>query len=88
LPSPLASQTDLLHRRRFGDDDRGVHGGEYGNRPGMNESMVFLRKLFTHQQHEGGITTTLPNLMSPLDGPMRKSIIAIDSWFCMTFSNN
>jgi hypothetical protein len=51
------------------DEDRGVHGGDYGVRPNMQESMVFLRKLFTHQQDGGG--SSFPNLFSPPDGPMR-----------------
>lgn len=50
-------------------DEAGVHGGEYSSRPNMQESMVFLRKLFTHQQ-EGG--RGLPSLRSPPDSPMRK----------------
>lgn len=51
------------------EDERGVHGGEYSVRPNMQESMVFLRKLFTHQ-HEG--TGNFPgNQFSPPDGPMR-----------------
>jgi hypothetical protein len=53
----------------FKEDEPGVHGGEYSVRPGRQESMVFLRKLFTHQQ-EGGMV--YPSLISPPDGPMRK----------------
>lgn len=41
------------------DDETGVHGGQNSTRPGMQESMVFLRKLFTRQQ-EFGQTTFLP----------------------------
>ena len=50
-------------------DEPGVHGGEYSVRPNMEESMTFLRKLFTHQQ-EGG--STLPTLLAPPDSPLRK----------------
>jgi hypothetical protein len=49
-------------------DEPGVHGGEYSVRPNMQESMVFLRKLFTHQQ--GGAEQR--GLFSPPDSPMRK----------------
>jgi hypothetical protein len=49
-------------------DEAGVHGGKYSIRP--NESMVFLRKLFTHQQEGGrGLASSL---RSPPDSPMRK----------------
>lgn len=48
-------------------DEKGVHGGEFSVRPNMQESMVFLRKLFTHQHQEGG-KASIPNLMSPSDG--------------------
>jgi hypothetical protein len=51
-------------------DERGVHGGEYSVRPNMQESMVFLRKLFTHQHQEGG-KASFPNFLSPPDNPMR-----------------
>lgn len=50
------------------ENEPGVHGGEYPVRPNMQESMVFLRKLFSHQQ-EGN---PFPNLMSPPDSPMCK----------------
>jgi hypothetical protein len=53
-------------------DERGVHGGIPSTRPGMQESMVFLRKLFTHQ-HDGG--NQMPTLFSPPDSPMRKSTL-------------
>lgn len=47
-----------------------VHGGAYSVRPNMQESMVFLRKLFT-QQHQPDGKTPFPNLLSPPDDPMR-----------------
>jgi hypothetical protein len=52
-------------------DEAGVHGGKYSIRPNMQqESMVFLRKLFTHQQEGGrGLASSL---RSPPDSPMRK----------------
>lgn len=48
-----------------------VHGGEYSVRPNMQESMVFLRKLFTQQQQQEGNTSYPNNLLSPPDDPMR-----------------
>lgn len=50
------------------ENEPGVHGGVAPVRPNMQESMVFLRKLFSHQQ-EGN---PFPNLMSPPDSPMCK----------------
>lgn len=58
------------------EKERGVHGGEYSTRPNMQESMVFLRKLFSHQQEN-----TFANVLSPPDGPMSmfsKSIFESD----------
>ena len=52
------------------EDERGVHGGEYSVRPNMQESMVFLRKLFSHQKPEG-TNASYSNLMSPPDSPLR-----------------
>jgi hypothetical protein len=52
-------------------DQETVHGGESDVRPNMQESMVFLRKLFTHQQQQEG-SHPFPNLLSPPDDPMRK----------------
>jgi hypothetical protein len=59
-----------LHRNMGleSNDERGVHGGIPSARPGMQESMIFLRKLFTHQ-HDGG--DQIPSLLSPPDSPMR-----------------
>jgi hypothetical protein len=51
------------------DEERGVHGGEYSVRPNMQESMIFLRKLFTHQQQEAGIVS-FRNMLSPPDSPL------------------
>lgn len=53
------------------EEERGVRGGEYSVRPGMQESMVFLKKLFSHQQ-DG--MKSFPSLMSPPDGPLRTYI--------------
>jgi len=53
------------------EEERGVHGGEYSVRPNMQESMVFLRKLFSHQKQESG-NASFSNLMSPPDSPLRK----------------
>jgi hypothetical protein len=68
--SPMLESLPMQGRLKSVDgDEAGVHGGEYSIRPNMQESMVFLRKLFTHQQ-EGG--RGLPSLRSPPDSPMRK----------------
>ena len=57
-----------LHQMKLSDHET-VHGGEYSVRPNMQESMVFLRKLFSQQhQHEG--KTQFQNLLSPPDDPM------------------
>ena len=52
------------------EEERGVHGGEYPVRPNMQESMVFLKKLFTHHQDSARPGR---GALSPPDGPMRKS---------------
>ncbi|CAB9515260.1 GATOR complex protein WDR59 [Seminavis robusta] len=49
------------------ENEPGVHGGEYAVRPNMQESMVFLRKLFSHQQEGNAFPQTL---LSPPDNPM------------------
>jgi hypothetical protein len=68
--SPMLASVPLQGRlQRIDGDEAGVHGGEYSIRPNMQESMVFLRKLFTHQQ-DGG--RGFPSLRSPPDSPMRK----------------
>ncbi|GKZ00061.1 hypothetical protein MPSEU_000959500 [Mayamaea pseudoterrestris] len=46
------------------DMERGVHGGEYSVRPNMQESMVFLKKLFTQQPKDDAA------MFSPPDSPM------------------
>ncbi len=51
------------------DIDEPVHGGEYSVRPNMEESMTFLKKLFSHHQESG---TTFPTLLSPPDNPVCK----------------
>lgn len=55
------------------EEERGVHGGEYSVRPNMQESMVFLRKLFSHQKQVRG-NVSFSNLMSPPDSPLRTSV--------------
>lgn len=47
------------------ENEPGVHGGEYPVRPNMQESMVFLKKLFSHQQEGSQFTS----LLSPPDNP-------------------
>jgi hypothetical protein len=66
----LIKAMPYLTGRRVDSDKETVHGGEYSVRPNMKESMVFLKKLYTHQnQHKGG--PGYPGLQSPPDGPMR-----------------
>jgi hypothetical protein len=50
-------------------DEPGVHGGNYTVRPNMEESMTFLKKLYSHQQEAG---TTFSTLLSPPDSPIRE----------------
>lgn len=56
------------------DLDQPVHGGEYSVRPNMEESMTFLRKLFSHHQEAG---TTFPTLLSPPDSPVCKLLFYV-----------
>jgi hypothetical protein len=58
-----------INRSPFLDEERGVHNGEFSVRPNVQDSMVFLRKLFTHQR-EGG--DAVNKLLSPPDGRLRK----------------
>jgi hypothetical protein len=48
-------------------DEDPVHAGAYSVRPSKNESMVFLKKLVTHQQDQ-----QLQTLISPPDSPLCK----------------
>ena len=73
--TPQTSKT-LNYRQ----DEPGVHGGEYSVRPNIDESMTFLRKLFTHQQ----AGAAFPTLLSPPDNPQSKySCRPISQNFCM-----
>ena len=54
-----------------GTDDDPVHAGAYSVRPNRNESLVFLKKLVTHQQ---GDNRQLESLMSPPDSPLCKCV--------------
>lgn len=70
-------QNKAMIDRRMGvspesDLERGVHNGEYSVRPNMQESMVFLKKLFTQQHHEGGSAAPRSSMFSPPDSPMCK----------------
>jgi hypothetical protein len=58
----------MMTKRSRALDDLGVHGGEYSVRPNMQESVTFLKKLFSHQQ-EGG-NGAYPNMLSPPDNPL------------------
>jgi hypothetical protein len=74
MPRPMSDPNMIKAKRPTNtkytfEEERGVHGGEYAVRPNMEESMTFLRKLFTHQQ-EGG--TSFPTLRSPPDSPLSK----------------
>lgn len=68
---PNVSETGIA---RVFEEERGVHGGEYSVRPGKQESMVFLRKLFTHQQTVGNAFAAQ---FSPPDGPMRAYLVCL-----------
>lgn len=72
LPPSNEPRNEVQRTSIHVEDERGVHGGEYSVRPNMQESMVFLRKLFTHQHQDGG-KASFPNLLSPPDSPMRTS---------------
>ena len=66
-------------------DEPVVHGGEYTVRPNREESMTFLKKLFTHQQE--GAKTTLSPFMSPPDSPRCKCLLLVGTIcyiFCLT----
>ena len=60
--------TQLIHHQvnHNGATDEAVHGGEYSVRPSRQESVIFLKKLFSHQQ-DG---PSYQNLVSPPDAPM------------------
>lgn len=86
--SPISrtkSDTNLTHRimskrSRVSLDEPGVHGGEYSIRPNMEESMTFLKKLFSHHQDGGG--TFLPP-----DNPLSKYTFEI-LFFAVTSESN
>jgi hypothetical protein len=69
---PNLSNSERKKKSRFDLplDEPGVHGGIYTVRPNLEESMTFLKKLFSHQQEAG---TTFNTLLSPPDSPVRKS---------------
>jgi hypothetical protein len=54
-----------------GSDEDPVHAGAYSKRPNTNESLLFLKKLVTHQRGDEQIQT----LMSPPDSPLCKFLI-------------
>ena len=76
LTSPPRQQNKGLWNKSSKDciypayDEQGVHGGEYSVRPNVQESMVFLRKLFTHQK-DGA--ESVSKLISPPDAPHSKN---------------
>lgn len=66
LFAPGASQAK--NKYGVGSDDDPVHAGVHSKRPNRNESLVFLKKLVTHQRGD----TQLQSLMSPPDSPLCK----------------
>lgn len=77
LNSTIRSESNADAKRHSAsehDIDEPVHGGEYSVRPNMEESMTFLRKLFSHHQESG---TTFPTLLSPPDNPVCKLIFLV-----------
>mmetsp|Transcript_35267 Transcript_35267/g.73415 ORF Transcript_35267/g.73415 Transcript_35267/m.73415 type:complete len:382 (-) Transcript_35267:533-1678(-) len=58
----VSSDPHLTVRTTHFEDERSVHGGAYAVRPGMQEPVEFLRKLFTHQQglDSSGFSGLLP----------------------------
>eukprot|EP00980_Cylindrotheca_fusiformis_P009435 scaffold2065_cov107-Cylindrotheca_fusiformis.AAC.5 len=66
---PSMSFKSLAQRLRASNmDEKGVHGGEYSVRPSMEDSMKFLKKLFSHQHDVAG---SFPNMLSPPDNPLQ-----------------
>jgi hypothetical protein len=70
----------MLNKRRadaservgiYSDEERGVHGGEYSKGPSMQESVVFRRKLFSHQQPADGENTSIPAFLAPQQASLR-----------------
>lgn len=76
----------IAQRLRPSMDEPGVHGGEYSVRPHMEDSMKFLKKLFTHQQQDA--SGAFPNMLSPPDNPLRKCFFSFPhntrSWICFS----
>lgn len=64
--APSAQQMKNKHGVILDDDP--VHAGAYSKRPNRNESLVFLKKLVTHQRGD----RQLQSLMSPPDSPLCK----------------
>ena len=62
--SNAETPTKLSGSLVFLDEERGVHNGEFSVRPNVQDSMVFLRKLFTHQRDGDPVN----KLLSPPDG--------------------
>ena len=83
LPSYRSLQAP---RNMTREEERGVHGGLHATRPNMQESMVFLRKLFSHQKQEGA-NTSYSNLISPPDSPLR-TFLSGCLGFSMLFTNS
>lgn len=69
-PPPAPQQ---INKYGVGSDEDPVHAGAYSKRPNRNESMVFLKKLVSHQR---GDAQPMQSLMSPPDSPMRKLLHA------------
>lgn len=73
LPAARESSNPPHALKTHKQDERGVHGGEYSVRPNMHESMVFLRKLFIHQNQDEN-KAAFQSLLSPPDNPMMSTL--------------
>jgi len=77
-PNGLSRSIPLLVNSQMDDSvvgEEAVHGGEYSVRPSRQESLVFLKKLFSHQQ-DG---PSYQNIVSPPDAPMLPKTIKKNS---------
>jgi len=68
LLQPTPGSQQIKNKYAVGSDDDPVHAGAYSKRPNRNESLVFLKKLVSHQRERGD--RQLQSLMSPPDSPL------------------
>lgn len=71
-PSKREAQHYRAVASKEDDQERGVHGGEYSVRPDMQESMVFLKKIFSQHQKDESSIPSRATMLSPPDSPMCK----------------